>query len=142
MIQASFLVPNELRKEIDAFKTKYDTAEVKITYITMPINLISDKKRTSGSFVINRMKNTTRIQFSKEWLLGGTTIHSRNKKWKYRLDINFHFLIFNLNSEERKPHVKMTIDDDLCLDLEQLSKICCNVPCKEYDDVLKWVSFT
>ena len=37
--------------------------------------------------------------------------------------------------------MKMTINDELSFDLQQVLKICCKIPSKEYDDVLKWVSF-
>ena len=35
----------------------------------------------------------------------------------------------------------MTIDDELSFDLSQVLKICCNIPSKEYEDILNWVSF-
>ena len=54
MIQGTFLVPTELKKEIDTFKIEYYAAEVK--KIILPNNsykFISVKKRTFRSFVVN-----------------------------------------------------------------------------------------
>lgn len=36
----------------------------------------------------------------------------------------------------------MTINDELFFDLSQVLKICCNIPSKEKEDVLKWVSLS
>ena len=45
MIQGTFLVPTELKKEIDTFKTEYYAAEVKkIIFLTIPINLFQSRK--------------------------------------------------------------------------------------------------
>lgn len=48
MIKGTFLLPKELKKEIDAFKLEYDAAEVKIISPNNAYNFFLVKKRTFG----------------------------------------------------------------------------------------------
>ena len=46
MVKGTFLLPKELKKEIDAFTNEYNAAEVKIISPNNAYNFFSVKKRT------------------------------------------------------------------------------------------------